>query len=208
MGHSLGKIRDKYIFHCEGGDQLCGRMVNGSDFSSELFAILPPHFMPEANDILTSDFWNDIMPGYDSKPSGFKTILPYLLASLLYHEEFLRKELPSSNPIFRCRVFTQTETSLSALRPLIILGVGRCPYTGMQATGIPPHLAIASKVEALVKKIEVIENKLEQQRDYMQSELPANVSEHVVNDLKRTKHWSYGSAYHGVLKIAQSLKAA
>ena len=37
-------------------------------------------------------------------------------------------------------------------------------------------------------------------------QLVSDVSKHT--SIKRTKHWSYGSAYHGVLKIAQSLKAA
>jgi hypothetical protein len=184
MGHSLGKIRDKYIFHCEGGDQLCGRMVNGSDFTSEMFAILPPHFLPAANAILTEDFWTDMLPGYKEKPSGFRATLPFLLASLIHHEDFLRRELPPNNPIFRSRVFTQNE-SLAALRPLIKLGVGRCPYTGMQATGIPPHLAISGKIEELMKKIEKIEDVLKAQNVYMKEVLPSKVSDHVVDDIRQ-----------------------
>jgi hypothetical protein len=184
MGHSLGKIKDKYIFHCEGGDQLCGRMVNGSDFSSEMFAVLPPHFLAAADAILTSEFWNNAIPGYDKKPSGFRAILPYLLASLLYHEEFLRAELSENHPIFRSRIFTQCET-LPQLRPMIRLGVGRCPHTGMQATGIPPHLAISAKVNDLIAKIEALEAKVNEQREYMETTLPKNLSTQVVDDLRQ-----------------------
>jgi len=184
MGHSLGKIKDKYIFHCEGGDQLCGRMVNGSDFTCEMFAVLPPHFTSEADNLLTDTFWNDMVPGYSSKPSGFRAILPFLLASLIYHEDFLRRELPEGNPIFRSRVFSQNE-SLVTLKPFIKVGVGRCPYTGMQATGIPPHLAVSKKVDELIKKIERIEVILDDQREYMRNTLPSNVSTEVVNDLRQ-----------------------
>jgi hypothetical protein len=184
MGHSLGKIKDKYIFHCEGGDQLCGRMVNGSDFTSEMFAILPPHFLPEADDTLTDTFWNEMLPGYHSKPTGFRAVLPYLLASLLYHEDFLRDTLPPENPIFRSRVFTQNE-SRDSLKSLVKLGVGRCPYTGMQATGIPPHLAIAGKIETLVAHIKQLEEKLDAQQTYLETLLPSNLSAQVIDDLRQ-----------------------
>ena len=54
MNHSLGKLKDQYIFVCEGGDQLTGRMVSLLDFNSTEFTILPPHFKREADDILTT----------------------------------------------------------------------------------------------------------------------------------------------------------
>jgi hypothetical protein len=154
MGHSIPKVKDKYINNCE-EDQLRGRMRNWPDFTSEMFAILPPHFLPEADRLLTDEFWNNKMPGYYSMTSGFRAVLPFLLASLVHHEDFVRATLPAHNPIFGSRVFTRHE-SLNALKDLVTLGVGRCRYTGMQATGIPPHLIISGKVKELEKRMQKI----------------------------------------------------
>ena len=68
MGHSLGKIKDAYIFQCEGGDQLCGRMISGLPFDDKTFATLPPHFPTNILERLDNEYWNDIIPGYDTYP--------------------------------------------------------------------------------------------------------------------------------------------
>jgi len=39
MGQSLGKLKDRYIFTCDGGDQLTGRMVACLPFDSDEFAV-------------------------------------------------------------------------------------------------------------------------------------------------------------------------
>ena len=81
-------------------------------------------------------------------------------------------------------IFTQCET-LPQLRPMIRLGVDRCPHTGMQATGIPPHLAISAKVNDFIDKIEGLEAKVNEQSQYMETTLPKNLSTQVVDDLRQ-----------------------
>jgi hypothetical protein len=183
MGHSLGKIRDKYIFVCEGGDQLCGRMVSGADFTSESFATLPPHFREEAKEILTEDFLETIMPGYKGKAPGFKRCIPYFLASIIYHEDFLRDFLPEDHPLFRSRVFTQN-SHLEELRKHVVTGVGRCPHTSMTATGVPPHLVIAKQIEQLIKRIESLEAKLDEKIDVLTKDLPNDVAARVSDKIR------------------------
>ena len=90
MGQTLGQLKDRYVHHGEGADQLCGRMVCGLPFDTEVFGTLPPHFVRTTLDELNSEFWCDIAPGYDCYPLGFKTTFPFLLASLFYHEPYLR----------------------------------------------------------------------------------------------------------------------
>ena len=70
MGHSLGKIRDKYIFMGDGADQYLGRSLSGLPFHDEGFTTLPPHLTEEGNLLLTNDFWEEIVPGYSHYPSG------------------------------------------------------------------------------------------------------------------------------------------
>lgn len=127
----IGQVQDKYLFQEPGGDQLCGRTVCGLPrISSTIeFDILPPHFNVEASRLLNGTFWNGILNGYDRYPSGFKRALPYFLASLLYHHDYLRSVFQPSHPIFLSPVFTRN-VYLKDLKKGILLGYGACHVTG------------------------------------------------------------------------------
>ena len=66
MSHSLGKLNDRYIHFGEGADQLLGRVVAGLDFCSVDFSVLPPHFGPAETELLTVEYWREIVDGYDA----------------------------------------------------------------------------------------------------------------------------------------------
>lgn len=183
LGHSLGKIKDKYIFVSEGADQFCGRMVNGSDFTSETFATLPPHFINEVRALLTDQFWETILPGYHGSPAGWKKCCEYLLASLLFHEDFLRGFLPENHPIWRSGIW-QLGDDKDQLKNGILTGIGRCPHTGMTATGIPPHLAIAAQIKGLIEKIDRLEKMLEERMDNFEQRFPGQCSALIANDIR------------------------
>ncbi|KAH9114901.1 hypothetical protein AeMF1_011037 [Aphanomyces euteiches] len=106
MGQSLGRLKDRYIRFGEGADQLCGRMICGLPFDSERFAVLPPHFDPSVCALLTNSFWRDLVSGYELYPRAAQSILPYLLASIIHREQYLREYLDSKHPIFTSRVFS------------------------------------------------------------------------------------------------------
>ncbi|KAJ1442958.1 hypothetical protein B484DRAFT_462686 [Ochromonadaceae sp. CCMP2298] len=154
MGHSLGKVNDAYFFQGDGQDQLCGRMVSGLPFNNETFAVLPPRFSSavQARWWWNIDMWRQLVDGYDNYPDGFKTAFPYLLASIIYHEDYLRSHLYDAHPLWNSRVFANNP-HLHVLRAdgSILLGVGYCADTGLRATGIPTHLAIAEKMKTLIQ---------------------------------------------------------
>jgi hypothetical protein len=183
MGHSLGKLKDKYIHVSEGADQFCGRMVNGSDFTSETFATLPPHFINEARALLTEEFWESILPGYHDSPAGWKKCCEYFLASLLFHEDFLRTFLEEEHPLWRSEIWQQIELK-NQLKEGIVTGVGRCPHTGMTATGIPPHLAIAAQIKVLIEKINSLEALLTKRMDDFEQLFPKKCSTLISDDLR------------------------
>jgi len=58
-----------------------------SHFCDERFAVLPPHFTKDVQHILDDRFWRTILPCYDIFPESFKCTVPYLYASLLYHQD-------------------------------------------------------------------------------------------------------------------------
>jgi hypothetical protein len=102
-GWSLGNVQDRYLFSGDGGDQLTGRVVSGLPITEENFSILPPHFSTETIEQIQNECWNNIIPGYINYPSSIRTTFPYLIASVIYHEDWLRTNLPQNHPLFFSR---------------------------------------------------------------------------------------------------------
>jgi hypothetical protein len=54
------------------------------------FANLPPHFLLNDEDYLSSGEWEDILPGYSTfYPLNFREVIPFLLASFIHHQPYL-----------------------------------------------------------------------------------------------------------------------
>jgi len=141
-GWSLGQVQDRYITHSEGADHLCGRVAAGLNFmSGSNFAVLPPHFAN--SNVLSEEEWNFICPCYSDYPEGFQACLPYFLASLVYHYDWITAtddngnyvNISADHPIFNSRVVTSG--AIERLKEHVIAGVttGRCEVSGMTATG-------------------------------------------------------------------------
>jgi hypothetical protein len=73
--------------------QFVGRAASGLPLTDKMFAALPPHFLP-AEPLLKDSMYEDILPGFKDFPESFKSVLPYLLASLIHHQKFLSDTLP------------------------------------------------------------------------------------------------------------------
>jgi hypothetical protein len=94
---------------------------------------------------------------YDGYPNCFKRALPYLLASLLFHHDFLRQNLDATHPLWNQRLFTirinlngsTYSNAYVAMKDSLLTGHNYCPETSMQATGIPSHLAMAAEIRDL-----------------------------------------------------------
>lgn len=81
------------------------------------FAALPPHFDQSNGNIMSMEEWELILPGYSSfYPVSFRKVCPFLLASLVYHMDWLKDNLPTSYPLFISRVWTSG--LLDRLKPL------------------------------------------------------------------------------------------
>lgn len=151
-GWSLGPVQSRYIFQGAGGDQFVGRVAAGHNIHDPDFAILPPHFDTSEGPVLTVDEWRDILPGYDTfYPKSFQVALPYLLASLVYHQDWLVATLPADHPLFNQRVWTSG--IVERLKDKVLTGVFRNPVSKMTATGVPPHVALSNKVSGLQESV-------------------------------------------------------
>jgi hypothetical protein len=115
--------------------------------------------------------WDSILPQHSILPDTFKQALPHLLASLCYHEPWLRSTLPSHHPLFSSYLFASG--AMAALKPHIVTGCNRCIATGMEATGIPPHLVMASELTAVVSHTQQLKEAVLSRCD----ELPAEMTD-------------------------------
>jgi hypothetical protein len=154
-GWSLGDTQNRYLFSGAGGDQLTGRVVCGLPFNESSFALLPPHFNAVGLDQIE---WPAVLPLYARLPQKFKQALPYLLASILHHEQWLRTTLSAQHPLFSTYLFASG--AVDALKVHVLVGCNRCPVTGLIATGIPPHLAMANELNAVIKESRLLKETL------------------------------------------------
>ena len=96
---------------------------------------------------MSSEQLEDILPGYSTYyPSTFREVIPYQLASLVYHQPFLAKLLEKNpkHPLFLQRVWTSG--TLLRLKDKVEAGCNRHPVSKMTATGVPPNLVIANRL--------------------------------------------------------------
>jgi hypothetical protein len=173
-GWSLGNVQDRYLFAGAGGDQLVGRTLSGLPFNDSTFTSLPPHFNQEGTRSIN---WQAILPLYAKLPDCFKQALPHLLASIIHHEDWLRSTLPPHHPLFSSHLFASG--SVATLKQHVLTGCGRCPTTGMMATGIPPHLVMTNELTAVVSRTEQLKQTLLTRCD----ELPAEVTNVMLSKL-------------------------
>ena len=153
-GWSLGNVHDRYLFAGAGGDQLTGRVLCGLPFNDASFASLPPHFDGD----LARIPWLAVLPSYPRLPQTFRRALPNLLASICYHETWLRSTLPAHHPLFATYLFASGE--VSRLKVWVVAGRNHCPLTGMQATGIPPHLVMSNELTDVARQTELMKEAL------------------------------------------------
>ena len=145
-GWSFGDddVLKRYLFAGKEGDQLVGRSVAGLPINSEGFAILPPHFPPEVLNSLSIDDWTLILPDYNDYPNCFKSTLPFLLASIVHHDRYLRATLSPDGNLFRGSLYSLGY--LNRLRGTTLTGYGECRTANLIATGVPSHVLQAQRL--------------------------------------------------------------
>jgi hypothetical protein len=154
-GWSLGNVQDRYLFAAAGGDQVTGRALSGLPFTDSSFASLPPHFDDAGLALID---WPAVLPLYARMPQTFRRALPFLLASICYHEQWLHEILPAQHPLFNTYLFASG--AVTTLRPHVLTGCSYCPVTGLTATGVPPHLAITNELAKAMHQTSLLKEAL------------------------------------------------
>jgi len=158
-GWSLGKVQDQYLFLGKGADQLTGRTVSGLPMSSIQFASLPVHFSNEFLKEISKSDWELILPGYNKFPECFQQTVPYLVAAITKHENFLKENLEENHPLFSCNFLRSGK--IAKFRNEVLCGEGRCPVTKLTATGIPSNLSLICELNLFKQAISEVNVKID-----------------------------------------------
>jgi hypothetical protein len=84
--------------------------------------------------VLTADEWQEILPEFGQYPESFRQVVPYLLASIVFHHKWLKDNLHENHPLFVSRVWTTPK--FTSLTSLVHSGRVKNATTGLSATGL------------------------------------------------------------------------
>ncbi|KUF87133.1 hypothetical protein AM587_10002055 [Phytophthora nicotianae] len=141
-GWALGGVQDRYLRHDSAGDMFVGRTVSGLPILDADFATLPPRFHGGREQVEIAK-----RIGFRQLPRSASLIGEFALASIVYHYEYLKENLPGNHPIFQSPLM-RDEQMMQVLKGFIKFG----PPNGddnISATGIPPHVVLLSEFRSL-----------------------------------------------------------
>jgi len=134
-------VLERYFKYEDAGDQFVGRVIAGLPVNTSKFSVLPPHFVDLESSCVKRGI-QTMFPALSTVPQ-LSSILYLLLASLVYHFDFLHSTLPADHAFRFTPLFTEKDL-LSSLRNVLVSGY-ESPY--LVATGIPPHVEVYKLLE-------------------------------------------------------------
>lgn len=168
MDHSIGSVDDRYIHIQAGTDKRVGRCVSGLDINNDDFCYLPPLFTN-----FDGVRFEKVLPYgrlQNASPS-LKAAIPFMIASVIYHSDWLEKNLPKNHPYFTSKIYT--EGFINTWKDKVSLSKRFCPITRLQMSGVPKYAQISQHVAELHETVL-------QQHDINQTrfdEIPTKVTE-------------------------------
>lgn len=110
-----------------------------------IFRISPPHFPPGLDSVREA---LDLV--FPSRPDKLSGVCEALLATLVFHHEWIRKTVPKNSPVLGSVLFLEPRL-IEGLYPLLICSWEDSEH--MHATGVPPHCQIMRVTEASRKVV-------------------------------------------------------
>jgi hypothetical protein len=147
--HSLQGSQSCYVGDLPSNDAFNARILAGLPFGTDEFSAKPCHFDGVPHDVWLSIPWSSIIKGYHKFPATCKSVMPFLLATVIHHERFIRFNLRGGggHAILFSPLFTVHKHLFDTLRPYVKHGVCQSDLT---TTGVP----LSSKTHAAVHRIE------------------------------------------------------
>jgi hypothetical protein len=145
----------RYVFLLAALDKVIGRIVAGLPPEEFKFAELPAHFPPDAEGVAAAvreqfGAWADAV--------GIRELLPFCLAALVQHEEWLKENLtaegPDMHPIFSSPFFASA-SDFADIKTKVIRSGTSSPH--LRASGVPPLTAVLGKLQGIEAHIQADE---------------------------------------------------
>jgi hypothetical protein len=106
---------------------------------------------------------HSFIPSWTALPTRFQTVAIYAVASVVYHLEYLERNLPKSHAFFCCQAYRKGILSnWSKTENLVVTGSFESTMSNMRATGLPPHTILAKELSDV--KAEIAEFRKSQDR--------------------------------------------
>jgi hypothetical protein len=135
----MAGVQDTYLRYDAAGDQYVGRTVCGLPVCQASFATLPPFFEHPDAHITTA-----IAQMFPAFPADLHRVAEFCLASLVYHNQWLRSNLPVDHPLFLTPIF-RSPIMMTALSSKVVCRIA-LPSDPIGPTGIPPHTMIMNEL--------------------------------------------------------------
>ena len=134
-GWGLGNLLPPSPIYDQSNDQYVGRILCGLNNERLSFAILPPRFRSNYD---PKPLLRRLFSGFDRASPGLQEVLTMTTASVIYHMDWLRSNLPSGHCLLSSALF---KSDLLAAAPNDIVEChGWKPGDAEKATGIPLHV--------------------------------------------------------------------
>lgn len=156
-GWAMGGVQDTYLRYEGAGDMYVGRSVCGLPVGKPEFALLPPRFKGCSN----QDIEEAIKLCFPGLPPSMAYIAEHALASVLYHKDFLLRTVPADHPLMSTIPFRPDVQVIQHLREHVVCTYSD-PEDSLYASGIPPHVDMALKLERLMAKVEALPDQVTQ----------------------------------------------
>ena len=160
LSWALGQVMSAYLKLEAGGDCFVGRVAACLDLSSADFAVLPPHFDdPNGQDVVAAgaECFGDV---WSSNPD-LRGLLVRLLASVVYHQEYLTTHFGGGNSaMVQGLALFQDKDRLGRLKLAVTTEPGH-----LTATGVPPTVFLFKKLEILGSELKTLATAVEEMPD-------------------------------------------
>lgn len=132
-------MKDKYV----------ARASAGLDDNSIAFSVLTHHF--EGPVKMT---FEDLIPMSILKKASpnLRTTFHFLIATVLYHWDWLKANLPSNHPFFASKIYSSNFLDLCKVK--VVTGYFKDEKIGMRATGIPKAVALMPELAQMKRLME------------------------------------------------------
>lgn len=172
-GWVMPSVHGTYMKYEAAADQFVGRTVCGLPSSSPDFAILPPFFIRESENITQG-----IRQVFPTIPASMALIGRFCLASLVHHHQWLRDNLHPRHPVFQGTLF-RSPTLLTSLTPLVVARLFR---TGdpLSATGIPTHIGMMVQFQELQKELATLTAEVRESRNAIVADISRDLEERAI----------------------------